>query len=217
MSSVLPEDEANPYAAPKTDIGAAILEPGDAEAIRRTYIEHETTVKAVGSLHIVVAALAAFILGFAAVGVIFFSGRRLPSDFVPSAGIGLFVGVGLNAALGLGLNRLRPWARWSDVVLSSIALVGMGVLIASLVYLERPGRFIFIAGLLSLMPVYVLYLLLSRKGVMIFSDEYRAIIAKTPHVKYVAGRPETSLMERIVLGTMIGLLLIFLLSFLILA
>ena len=35
-----------------------------------------------------------------------------------------------------------------------------------------------------IIPAYILYLLLSSKGAMVFSTEYKEIIARTPHVKY---------------------------------
>lgn len=35
---------------------------------------------------------------------------------------------------------------------------------------------------------YVLYLLRSRKGAVVFSPEYRAVIEKTPHVRYKQSR-----------------------------
>ena len=36
----------------------------------------------------------------------------------------------------------------------------------------------------TLIGFYMLYLLLSKKGTMVFSPEYKEIIAQTPHMKY---------------------------------
>lgn len=212
MSSTLPEDEANPYAAPKAEIGAAIIEPGDAEAIRRAYIEHETTVKAVGSLHFVAAAIGAvvliLVLGLAP------DGRWVKVILV---GLATLLGpIGVNVALGIGLNRLRAWARWTEAVLAGGLLMGIVAILGAEVYFESPVQRLVVISCIGLLPLYVLYLLLSRKGAIIFSPEYRAIIAETPHVKYLAGRTETSLTAKIALGLIVGLLLMFLLSFLIL-
>jgi hypothetical protein len=66
--------------------------------------------------------------------------------------------------LAYGLRRLRSWARWPTVVLSFIGLLGfpLGTLISALILAN----------------------LLGKKAAMVFSPEYKDIIAATPHVKY---------------------------------
>ena len=36
----------------------------------------------------------------------------------------------------------------------------------------------------AIIPSYILFLLLSKKGSMVFSPEYQAIIERTPHIQY---------------------------------
>jgi len=50
----------------------------------------------------------------------------------------------------------------------------------------------------SLIPGYILYMMVSAKGSMVFSPEYKAIILKTPHVKY-----KTSLIVKIFLAILL--------------
>ena len=78
------------------------------------------------------------------------------------------------------------WGRWAAVV-----LIGLGFLISlgSVAFsaMSSPSEFgASLAGAVvgSIIPAYVLYLLLSAKGTMVFSPEYKRIIAETPHVKY---------------------------------
>jgi len=63
-----------------------------------------------------------------------------------------------------GLRKLKSWARISTGFISGIGLIG------------------FPTG--TLINAYILYLVFSAKGRMVFSEEYREVIAQTPHIKY---------------------------------
>ena len=77
----------------------------------------------------------------------------------------LYIGVGVAVLLlARGIRKLRPWARKTSLVLSSIGLLGFPV------------------G--TLLNGYILYLLLSKKGKRIFERDYPDIVAATPDVKY---------------------------------
>ena len=54
----------------------------------------------------------------------------------------------------------------------------------------------------TLISGYILYLLWGKKGRVIFSPEYQAVIAATPHVKY-----KTSIVVWILLGLVVVLIL----------
>jgi hypothetical protein len=182
-----PSPEINPYAAPEAalggpDVGAlSTADLAEAEAVRRKHIAHETSIKAIGSLHMLGAFGLLIALGFLAFASLSRSG----------AGVAVLVYVlvmtALNFALGFGLRALRSWARWVDV-----ALLGLSFLINVASYLygvaqanggPPAGR---VVGMLigsSIIPGYILYLLTSRKASVVFSPEYQDIIARTPHVK----------------------------------
>jgi hypothetical protein len=76
-----------------------------------------------------------------------------------------YLGLGiLQGATAMGIRKLQNWARYVAVVFSVIGLLGFPI------------------G--TIISAYFLYLLLSQKGTMVFSDEYKEIIAATPHLKY---------------------------------
>ena len=82
------------------------------------------------------------------------------------AGIGvLYLVFGLvQGATAIGLRKLQTWARYVAVLFSVIGLIGIPI------------------G--TLISGYFLYLLLSKKGSVVFSEEYKHVIAATPHIKY---------------------------------
>jgi hypothetical protein len=92
--------------------------------------------------------------------------------------------LGANVSLGIGLGRLRAWARWCDVVLIASALTLSIYGIAATLLLGRPRSMIG-CGVAASISGLLLYLLLSSKSLAIFSPEYRAAVAATPHL----GRP----------------------------
>ncbi len=67
-------------------------------------------------------------------------------------------------AVGSGFRRLALWSKIPGAILAAI------------------GMLLFPIG--TLINGYVLYLLLSAKGSMVFSPEYKEVIFQTPHMKY---------------------------------
>src|SRR5579883_213856 len=137
MSSFPPppaEEPLNPYAAPITEIGPVAPSLGaditQAESIRRAYLNHEASVKAIGSLGI----FGAIVLGiFAAVFLAAAAGvnvmGRLPFNqqegTILAVGLGVFF-LGLAALglfVGIGLRRLQPWARWTETALIALQIM----------------------------------------------------------------------------------------------
>lgn len=169
-------NQENPYAAPQTDPFLEGAEVSSAEAIRKEHIKHEASVKSIGLLY----AIGAFflLLGGAGLFVLFFltaagqAGGAEPDgvSFVFTLILSCFyVGLGvLQGFMASGLRKLKPWARWAAVVFSVLGLIGFPI------------------G--TLISAYFLYLLLSEKGTMVFSPEYKDIIAQTPHIKYQTSR-----------------------------
>ncbi|MCA9128288.1 MAG: hypothetical protein KDB22_14450 [Planctomycetales bacterium] len=174
-----PADDTNPYAPTSAFSTAQYQASTDAEFIRKQYLSHEASTKSIGVLYL----LGAIFL--VPVGVGFFGwGIYGIATGEMEALIGLVLGMvyltlGVGQGLtGIGLRRLRPWARIVGIVFSVIGLIGfpIGTLISG----------------------YFLYLLASQKGVYIFSDEYRRIIESTPHIKY-----KTSIVVWILLGLLV--------------
>ncbi len=152
----------NPFASPlsDTDVDAA---PSDVEAIRNTYLKHETSVKSIGTLYLIGAAVMIAVL----FGVLYAGfGMENVNDLATLLILAAFIfvlGV-IQLMTGLGLRKLKPWSRIVAVVLSVIGLLNV--------------------GLGTVVCAYFLYLLLSKKGKMVFSDEYREVMEQTPHIRY---------------------------------
>jgi hypothetical protein len=211
MSTSPKAEKVNPYAPPGTLIGDfEPIDAGDlaeAEEVRRTYLGHEASIKSLGMIHHV----AAFLFVIAAFSLLSVLAVRTPaeSDAVTALAVGMGVSLvlgALNLALGAGLQGLRPWARRTEMILVAIALANSllgAVLVASSSLNWDASTVAAIVACLAigLIPGYVLHLLRSTRGAMVFSREYREIIERTPHIKY-----ETSLALVFVLAIIVLLL-----------
>jgi len=85
--------------------------------------------------------------------------------------------------LGHGLRTLKPWTRIPVAILSGLGMINIPI------------------G--TLFGGYILYLMLSEKGKIVFSEDYRRIIDATPHVKYRT--PVLVLILGVLLILMIGI------------
>jgi hypothetical protein len=108
----------------------------------------------------------------------------------------------LNLALGIGLRRLKTWARWTAVVLIALTLLWVALLIGAALVVRQPAVAI-IYAVAALIPGYMLYLLIASKASVVFSREYRAVINRTPHIKY-----RTSLLVKVLLGLFVALIVL---------
>lgn len=164
-----------PVALQRLKEGAAT---NDVEEIRREHLKHEASVKSVGILYYLGGAFFTF-MGISTLLLGGSGSGGLPTLF---SLLFLLLGVG-QLWVGYGLRRLRKWARIPTGILSGLGLLGF--------------------PLGTIINAYILYLIFSRKGKMVFSDEYRAVIEQTPHIKY-----RTSIIVWIVLGLLLLLIAI---------
>lgn len=151
----------NPYETPK----AAVADVGtdlEAERVRRSHINHEASIKSVGVLYYLSAAMIAF-------GAIMLLGSyvdRSGGETVSNGGYVVFMAL-LCAGMvvtGRGLHTLKRWARVPTGIFSGLGLLGFPV------------------G--TLINGYILWLVFSKKGQVVLSEDYKAIVAATPHVRY---------------------------------
>jgi hypothetical protein len=219
MMSYLPGDEANPFRAPAARIGdystdVNEIDRGEAESIRRVHINHEASIKTLGMLYYIGTGFGIF----GAIGLLVLGSGLVPlnqgnqanqAGMSPQMMQGFFLGMAvfyialsvLQGFLGYGLRAFQVWARWTVIVLTALSL--LYVLVVSLMAaLTQPLVGLFVLVISSLIPAYILYLMASSKGSMIFSAEYKDIIRKTPHVK-----AKTSLLVKIVLVLLVALIL----------
>lgn len=174
------EFDDNPFRAPEASFGDPDVAASDV-AIRKEHISHEASVKSIGSLYL----LGGIVLLFAS-GYLLFAVNAAPGGGGLGPGIDprlvlLPLLAVIQCITAVGLRRLRGWARIVSGILSGIGLIGFPI------------------G--TLINGYILYLLFSAKGSMVFSPEYQKIIAQTPHIKY-----RTS----IIVWVFVGLLLVLL-------
>lgn len=149
----------------------------NAEVIRKQHLNHEAAVKSIGSLYY----LAAIILPLGALGVAL-NEKSTPLERWLFPVLFLL----LSAAyfqLGRWVRALNPKAKTPATILAVIGLLGI--------------------PLGTLINAYILYLIHSQKGKMVFSDEYKTIIAETPGIKY-----KTSKLIWFFIGLLILLILI---------
>jgi hypothetical protein len=149
------------------------------DAVRNEHLKHEASVKSIGVLYYL-GGVALLLLGIATM----FSGgtgRGGPGTVFSIYVSALFVLLGAGQLwVGAGLRRLRRWARVPTGILSGLGLLGF--------------------PLGTIINGYILYLIFSKKGNMVFSDEYQAVIEQTPHIKY-----RTSIIVWILLGLVVVL------------
>ncbi len=201
------QDPVNPYAAPTSEIGESSSVPDalsiEAEAIRRAHIGPEATTRLVGELHFV----AAFVGMVFVVGLIFTlyadsSHGRIPPWEVPAlyAGIVVFPLIsGFHVALGIGLRNLGPWARWTEVALTSLLMLIFVAIVTAALYngssnaLNERWPSVIANLVLGIAVGIVFFFLISKKCGAVFSPDYREIIARTSNI-----RPKTRLSMKLI-------------------
>jgi len=169
-------DVVNPYSVPKSAV-ADVGPEAEAEAVRQAHISTEASLRSVGLL---------YYLAFASCALGAIIGFATPGAATDGVGVGIGVAVVMLvlalifAAMGYGLRGLKPWVRVPGIVLSIVGLLGFPV------------------G--TLINAYVLYLLFCAKGRYIFTPEYAAIAAATPHVRYRSSAIMRGLMIVLLIG-----------------
>jgi hypothetical protein len=169
----------NPYQAP-----AARLEDlaytSDAEAVRRAHIRRETSLRSVGILYWLGAALMLF-----AGAAIMIGSAQDDAGMAASLGlVYLLLGAGLGI-VGWGYRELLPWVRWPGGIFSTLGLLAIPF------------------G--TIIHAYILYLMFSPQGSRVFAPDYADIRRQTPHVKF----KRTPLEWAIVLVILGGLVALF--------
>lgn len=125
------------------------------EEIRNEHIKHEASIRSVRILYY----LPALGLTFGGIGMSYGGDRQVLAVGAAFLAIGV-----LCLFVAHGIGKLRRWTRIPVGILSGIGVLNIpfGTLING----------------------YILWLFFSKKGTMVFSDEYQGIIERTPHIKY---------------------------------
>lgn len=171
----------NPYRAPaSTAEDPSILhQPTDPESIRSAYLKHEAQVKSIGSLYWIGAFFVAMAL---------FAAPMSALEAEHYVVLALFaVILAAQITLGYGLRRLKAWSRIPSIILSAIGLLAF--------------------PLGTIINLFIMIILLSKKSRMVFSPDYQAVISATPHMKY-----RTSKLVWIALGLVIAIIVVLVLT-----
>jgi len=177
----------NPYAPTLNVAEPELVVPDEVEVYRRKYLSHEASIKSIGALYMLGALFLIPIgIGQTVSGLANGNPAFLSSDEAITGLCLLSIGV-LQGFVAFGLRRLQSWARVATAAISVLGVIGglIGGLIGAL-----------ISG-------YILYLVLCKKGQVVFSEEYKRIVEQTPHIQY-----RTSIIIWIFVGLL--LLLVFL-------
>jgi len=142
-----------------------------ARAVRQVHLKHEASLRSVGILYF----LSCAVLLFISVTLVSLGG--LAEEPVMLGGlIAFYFGLGvLLFFMGRGMRKLQRWVRIPATILAVLGLLQFPV------------------G--TLINGYILALIWSEKGKMVFSDPYARIIAETPDMKY-----QTSIFVKVLLG-----------------
>lgn len=167
----------NPYQPPEAPILASSPN-GDAEEIRKAHIKHEASVKSVGTLYFLAGALC---IAMAAASFLDSKPNRQVSVTLGVAAFFVVMAV-VQFWIAYGLRNLKPSRRIPTAIMSGIGLLGF--------------------PLGTVINAYIMFLVLGKKGRMVLSDEYKQIIAQTPHIKY-----KTSIIVWVFLGLLVLVLL----------
>jgi hypothetical protein len=200
------DSQQNPFQSPQADIsdseftlrGQGGERDQELERIRRKYLNHEASVRSVGLLYylaaalMVIAAITPLAMPF---GIFYLQIFIAVFCFVFCLAFGV---------VGYGLQKLERWVRIPVTIFGVLGIVGG---IRGLVNPGAGGPIGPVIGLL--LNIYVLAIVWSEKGTYVLSDEYRAVIAATPYIKY-----KTSLLIKILAGLLLFFILLGLLVFL---
>lgn len=158
--------------------------PADAEAIRKKHLNHEASVRSIGTLYMLGAVLVV-LMGAALVA----RGVLLPptnedANVIFVFSVAYMATGAVQFVIGRGLRDFAKSARIGGILLSCIGLLAIpfGTLISG----------------------YFIYILAGRKGKYIFSDEYQSIRSATTQISY-----RTSLIAWVLAAALIFLLIYF--------
>jgi hypothetical protein len=156
----------NPFETPLAEVGVAPSTTPYAiedERVRRELLNHEASIRAVGTL-MILGGVFAVLAGLSLLVAAFVAGEL--REMIPVVGLTVgYLGLGVGSVwVGYALRMFDPRGRIPGAIINGFGLVGFPV------------------G--TLISAYILYLLLSEKGRRVLSPEYQGVIARTPHIRY---------------------------------
>jgi hypothetical protein len=161
----------------------------EVEAIRHAHLSHEASVKSIGLLYLIGSGMLLLAgTGYFITGIAMLNDQSREPSLAQFGAVMLAIGAFLviyavaQVVVAIGLRKLSPWSKIPAAVIAGIGLI------------------FFPIG--TLINGYVLYLLFSKKGTMVFSPGYKDVIFQTPHMKY-----KTSIVVWVLVG-LLGVLFV---------
>ena len=172
--------DINPYQPPQAEVlvSSAIIE---AESIRRAHLNHEASVKSVGTLYILGGMLC---MAMAATSFLHSDPQR-PLFVILGVAVFFLAIAAVQFWTGAGLRSLKPTARIPAAILSGIGLIRL--------------------PLGTIINAYIMYLLLCKKGRAVLSSGYGQVVAQTPHITYKTSILMILLLVMIVVGVIVAI------------
>lgn len=149
----------NPYAAPETPYPEPVTQKLSDVVMREEHLQSEKNIQSIGQLMI----LGAILLTLSVPGINAFISQGRHNVYSMSLLVGTGVLAIAHLPIGIGLVRLRRWARRPAIYLSVLWLLAFPI-----------GTIIAIAAIGSL---------IRGKAAVVFSEEYQEIIQQTPQVR----------------------------------
>lgn len=169
--------EHNPFAPPRADmqpLGPGTGPDGEADAIRRRFLTHESVVWTIGWLYLFGAGLMVFLafgmsitLSQQEVLTRMPNGMDLRPLFITILAVYVVLGL-VFLHLGYGIRLLSNAARLGGIVFGSLFLILCAISLQVIPFLIQ---------------ILLIYCLASANGRYVCSGEYREIIQKTPHIR----------------------------------
>jgi len=187
----------NPYAPSGSSYSDASLDANfdlsQAELIRKSHLSHEANIQSFGCLY-TLGGIMGILIGifYIGLGIFIMAGGENPQAGVNPMAAGIITALIGLVVLAIGvaqlfagrsMQTLNPSGKILAIIISAIGLLG------------------FQCG--TIISAYLLYLLLSAKGEMVFSSAYKEVMQATPHIRY-----RTSIIVWIFLFLLIGVILL---------
>ena len=192
----------NPYAPSGSSYGDAPLDSNfdlsQAELIRKSHLNHEANIQGFGCLY-TLGGIMGILVGFfyIGLGVFFMAGGEPPQGTAPGADVNLMVSGILTTLVGVVFLAIAVAQLFAGRSMQTLNPSGktLAIIVAAIGMLQFPCG--------TMISGYLLYLLVSSKGTMVFSSAYKEVIQATPHIRY-----RTSIIVWIFLFLLIGVILL---------
>jgi hypothetical protein len=185
----------DPYAPPRAEAGEAghLADDFDPNHIPLVYLDHARAIKRVSWVNFFLAviwapaAIGTFLMSalmiLRAVGVNpveYQFPKDMPRGIFWIALTAFHVGcLALNIAVGIGLRRFQPWARWADTAIAMVFIVICLAYAGDVLFHQKPLAWLLMTSVPGISVAgFVVLTLLSPRSTRIFSPNYRELIAR---------------------------------------